>query len=45
MPDEVVGFRNIAVHEYQKILIPIVEKIVKDHLQELLAYSEILLKG
>lgn len=39
-----VGFRNIAVHEYQKILLPIVEKIIADHLDEMLQYSQILLK-
>lgn len=40
---KMVGFCNIAVHDYQKILIPIVEKIVTVHLQELLDYSEAML--
>lgn len=39
-----VGFRNIAVHDYQKILLPIVEKIIQEHLDDLLKFSQILLK-
>lgn len=42
---KMIGFRNIAVHEYQKLLLPIVENIVKVHLEELLTYSETILKG
>lgn len=33
------GFHNIAVHEYQKVQIPIVISIIERHLDELLAYS------
>jgi uncharacterized protein YutE (UPF0331/DUF86 family) len=29
-----VGFRNIAVHDYQKLLIPVTERIITHHLQE-----------
>lgn len=39
-----VGFRNSAVHEYQKILLPIVETIITQHLDELLEFSSLLIK-
>ena len=38
-----IGFRNIAVHDYQNLQIPIVVSIIKDHLQEFLAYSQAML--
>jgi uncharacterized protein YutE (UPF0331/DUF86 family) len=38
-----VGFRNIAVRDYQKMLLPIVEAIIREKLDDLLAYSRILL--
>ena len=38
-----VGFRNIAVHEYQKLLIPIAEKVISEHLEEFLQYSQQML--
>lgn len=40
---KMIGFRNIAIRDYQKILIPIVEQIVQVHLQELLDYSKAML--
>lgn len=39
-----VGFRNIAVHEYQKVQLPIVVSIITRHLDDFLAYSEALLR-
>lgn len=39
-----IGFRNIAVHDYQTLLIPIVEKIVQTHLDDFLNYSKQILK-
>lgn len=39
-----VGFRNIAVHDYQTLQLPIVERIITWHLNELLDYSQRLLK-
>ncbi|MBB6086805.1 type VII toxin-antitoxin system HepT family RNase toxin [Wenzhouxiangella marina] len=39
-----VGFRNIAVHEYQRLQIPIVIAIIEGHLEEFLDYSASLLK-
>jgi uncharacterized protein YutE (UPF0331/DUF86 family) len=39
-----VGFRNIAVHDYQKLLMPITVKVITEHLVEFLQYSEQMLK-
>ena len=39
-----IGFRNIAVHDYQSLQIPIVVSIIKDHLQEFLDYSQAMLR-
>lgn len=38
-----VGFRNIAVHDYQQLHLPIVVSIITRHLDEFLLYSETLL--
>ncbi len=38
-----VGFRNIAVHQYQQIQIPIVINIITKHLDDFLAFSKSLL--
>ena len=34
-----VGFRNIAVHDYQTLQLPITARIISDHLDEFLQYS------
>lgn len=39
-----VGFRNIAVHDYQKLLLPITVSIIRHHLDDFLAYSQIVLQ-
>jgi len=39
-----VGFRNIAVDDYQKLLMPITVKVITEHLTEFLQYSELMLK-
>lgn len=39
-----VAFRNIAVHDYQKLQLPIVINIITLHLDEFLEYSKTLLK-
>ena len=39
-----VGFRNIAVHEYQKLRIEIVEAVIKIGLDDLLAFSDCIVK-
>lgn len=38
-----VGFRNIAVHEYQQLQLPITVAIIERHLDELLSYARTLL--
>ncbi|WP_298233388.1 DUF86 domain-containing protein [uncultured Azohydromonas sp.] len=38
-----VGFRNIAVHDYQALQLPITVRIIERHLDEFLQYSRALL--
>jgi uncharacterized protein YutE (UPF0331/DUF86 family) len=38
-----VGFRNIAVHDYQALQLPITVSIITQHLDEFLAYSRAVL--
>jgi uncharacterized protein YutE (UPF0331/DUF86 family)/predicted nucleotidyltransferase len=38
-----VGFRNIAVHDYQAIQLPITVSIIESHLDEFLQYSQAVL--
>ena len=42
---KMVGFRNIAVHEYQALQLPITIAIIRTHLDDFLRYSEILLRA
>jgi len=39
-----VGFRNIAVHDYQNLLLPILENVITQHLNEFLEYTQIVVK-
>jgi uncharacterized protein YutE (UPF0331/DUF86 family) len=39
-----VGFRNIAVHDYQALQLPITVSIIEKHLDEFLEYSKCLLQ-
>lgn len=39
-----VGFRNIAVHEYQRLQVPITVSIIQGHLGDFLRYTERLLQ-
>ena len=41
---KMVGFRNIAVHDYQALLIPIVTEVIRHHLDDFLRYSQHLLQ-
>ena len=41
---KMVGFRNIAVHDYQSLQLPIAVSIITEHLQDFLRYTEIVLK-
>jgi uncharacterized protein YutE (UPF0331/DUF86 family) len=38
-----VGFRNIAVHDYQTLQLPITVNIIEKHLDDFLRYSQALL--
>lgn len=38
-----VGFRNIAVHDYQEINLVILQKIVEEHLIDFMVYTKTLL--
>jgi uncharacterized protein YutE (UPF0331/DUF86 family) len=41
-----IGFRNIAIHEYQSLQLEITVKIITDHLDEFLQFTtEILTKN
>ena len=39
-----VGFRNIAVHDYQALNLSIVQKIIEEHLNDFLEFTKITLK-
>lgn len=39
-----IGFRNIAVHDYQALLLPIVENIITNHLDDFVNFSKQLLR-
>lgn len=39
-----VGFRNMAVHEYQSLLLPITVSVITGHLDEFLQYTSAILK-
>lgn len=39
-----VGFRNIAVHDYQTLHLPIVVSIIRHHLDDFLQFSRALLQ-
>lgn len=38
-----VGFRNVAVHDYQALQLPITVAVIRDHLAEFEAFSRTLL--
>lgn len=38
-----VAFRNIAVHDYQSLLLPILVNVIADHLDEFLQFTRIVL--
>jgi uncharacterized protein YutE (UPF0331/DUF86 family) len=37
-----VGFRNIAVHDYQTLSLPVLEAILRDHLNDLRDFARLL---
>jgi uncharacterized protein YutE (UPF0331/DUF86 family) len=42
---KMVGFRNIAVHDYQRLPLPIVESVISHHMDEFIRYSEEMVKA
>lgn len=42
---KMVGFRNVAVHDYQKLNIEIVRRILREHLDDFRAFARFLLRG
>jgi uncharacterized protein YutE (UPF0331/DUF86 family) len=41
---KLVGFRNVAVHEYQALVLPIAVNIITHHLDDFFKFSQALLK-
>lgn len=41
---KMVGFRNIAVHDYQKLNLDIVQRILDEHIEDFRAFSRLLLR-
>ena len=39
-----VGFRNIAVHNYQKLNLTIVRSIIDNHLEDFASFTKVILK-
>ena len=39
-----VAFRNIAVHDYQALLLPILVSVITGHLDEFLDFTQVVLK-
>jgi len=39
-----VGFRNIAVHDYVAVEIPILVQVIEKHLDEFLSFGQIALQ-
>jgi uncharacterized protein YutE (UPF0331/DUF86 family) len=40
-----VGFRNVAVHEYQALQLPIVRSIIRERLTDLLEFAAVALRS
>lgn len=41
---KMVGFRNVAIHDYQKLNLDIVQRIIVQHLDDFLSFTRILLR-
>ena len=39
-----VAFRNIAVHDYQSLVLPILVSVITDHLHEFLDFTQAVLR-
>ncbi|WP_252179625.1 DUF86 domain-containing protein [Endozoicomonas sp. 4G] len=42
---KMVGFRNIAVHEYQKLNVDILKVVIEEHVQEIKLFAEEAMKS
>jgi uncharacterized protein YutE (UPF0331/DUF86 family) len=42
---QMVGFRNVAVHEYQALVLPITVNIITQHLDDFARYAKALLQA
>lgn len=42
---KMVGFRNVAIHDYQKLNLDIVRRIIVEHLDDFLVFTRILLRS
>ena len=42
---KMVGFRNVAIHDYQKLNLDIVRRIIIEHLDDFLVFTRILLRS
>ena len=40
-----VGFRNIAVHDYQSVNLVILQRIIENNMSDLKQFAEIMLKS
>ena len=40
-----VGFRNLAVQDYQRLLLAVAERVIQRDLDDLLAFSEVVVRG
>jgi uncharacterized protein YutE (UPF0331/DUF86 family) len=42
---KMVGFRNVAIHDYQKLSLDIVQRIITDHLDDFTSFATLLLRS
>lgn len=40
-----VGFRNIAVHQYRELSMPVLRSILRDHLEDFTDYTRCLVQA
>ena len=42
---KMVGFRNVAIHDYQRLNLEIVRRIIVEHLDDFLAFAQVLVRS
>ena len=42
---QMVGFRNLAVHDYQRLLLSVAERVIREGLDDVLAFSSAVVRG